>query len=71
MRNMYANRVTRGGGSTFLHGKGRESAMTASLGFKRSCDYCNKSGHKKTQCPKVLRIIIFERRGKKQLVKYA
>ena len=36
LRNMHANRVARGGGSTFLHRKGRASAMTASSGFKES-----------------------------------
>ena len=29
MRNMYANHVARGGGSTFSRGRGRESAMKA------------------------------------------
>ena len=46
MRNMYANRITRGDGSTFSREKGRESAMTASSGFKGSCDYCSKPGRK-------------------------
>ena len=43
MRNMCANRVARGHGSTFSRGKGHESAMTASSGFKRSCDYNKKA----------------------------
>ena len=47
MRNMYANRVARGGGSTLSRREGRESTMTAFLGFKGSRNYCNKLGHKK------------------------
>ena len=54
MRNMYANRVARGDGSTFSRKKGRQSAMTASLGLKGSCDYCSKPGHKQAQCFKFL-----------------
>ena len=50
MRNMYANRVACGDCSTFSREKGRESAMTASSGFKGSCDYCTKPGHKQAQC---------------------
>ena len=55
VRNMYANRVARGGGSTFSRGKERKSDMAAALGFKRSCNYFNNPGHKKTQCFKFLR----------------
>ena len=55
MRITYVNHVTQGDGSTFSRGKGRESAMAASSGFKRSCGYCNKAGHKKAQCFKFLR----------------
>ena len=47
MRNMYANRVARGDGTTFSRGKERRSAITTYLGFKESCDYCHKPGHKK------------------------
>ena len=54
MRNMYANRVARGDGSTFLRGKERESAMMASSGFKGGRVYCNTSGHKTAQCFKTL-----------------
>ena len=43
MRNMHANRVTRGGTSNFLREKRRESAMTASSGFNGSCDVCNSA----------------------------
>ena len=49
VRNMYANCVARVDGTTFLHRKGRESAVTASSGFKGSCDHCHKPGHKKAQ----------------------
>ncbi|CAM9942141.1 unnamed protein product, partial [Ascophyllum nodosum] len=55
MRNMYANRVARGDGSTFSREKERQSAMTAALGFKGSCDYCSKPGHKHTECLQFLR----------------
>ena len=55
MRNMYANRVARGDGLTFSLEKGRESAITVSSGFKGSCDYCSKPGHKQAQCFKFLR----------------
>ena len=55
MRNMYANRVTRGDDWMFPRGKGRNSAMTASSGMKESCNFCNKSGLKKVQCSKFLR----------------
>ena len=55
MHNMYTNRIARSGGSTFLRWKGRESAMTVSLGFKGSYDYNNTPGHKKAQCFKFLR----------------
>ena len=55
MRNIYANRVARCDGSTFLREKGRQSAMTASSGFNGSCDYRSKPGHKQAQCFKFLR----------------
>ena len=55
MRHMNVNRAVRGGGSTFLRGKRRKSATTASLGFKGSCDYCNKPVHKNAQCFNFLR----------------
>ena len=51
---------------TFPRGKGCESAMTASPGFKGSCDYCNDPDHKNIQGT-----ITFEGRGKKQLVQFA
>ena len=54
MQNMYATRAARGEDSTFSREKGRESAMTPCSGFKGSCDYCNKPGHKKSQCFKFL-----------------
>ena len=54
MRNMYANRVARGKGSTFSRWKERESTMTAFLGLEGSYDYCEKPGHKKAQCSKLL-----------------
>ena len=47
MRDIYANRIARGDGSTFSRGKGRQSAMTTSSGFK-------KPGHKKAQCFKFM-----------------
>ena len=43
---MYTNRVAHGDGLTVLRRKGRELAMMASSGFKKFCDYCNKSDHK-------------------------
>ena len=43
--NMYANRVARGGGSTFLNGKVREPAMTASSHNKGSSGYGHTPGH--------------------------
>ena len=54
MRNMYANCVARGEGSTFSREKRRESAMTASSGFKGSCDCCSKPDHKQAQCFKFI-----------------
>ena len=54
MRNMHATHVAYGDGSMILRGKGLQSAMTASPGFEKSCDYCNKHGHKKAQCFKFL-----------------
>ena len=36
MRNMYANRVARGGSSTFSREKGHQSAVTASSGFREA-----------------------------------
>ena len=73
MRHMYANRVTRGGSSKFSRGKGRESTMTASSGFKRSCGYFNIPRHKEAQCFTFLRdsgggTTTFERRDKKYLM---
>ena len=50
MRSMYANGVARGDGSTFSREKGRQSAMMASSGLKKSCDYCSKPGLKQAQC---------------------
>ena len=55
MQNMYTNRVTRGDGSTFSCGKGRESSMTTSSSFKGRCDERNTPGHKKARCFKFLR----------------
>ena len=52
---MYANRVARDDGSTFLRGKGRESAMTLPSGFKGSYENCNTHSHKKDQGFKFLR----------------
>ena len=46
---MYANHVARGDGSMSLRRQGRESAMTASSGFKGTCDYCSKPGHNQAQ----------------------
>ena len=54
VRNMYANRVARGSGSTFLHGKGRESTMRMSLGFTGSLDYRNRLGYRKDQFFQIL-----------------
>ena len=72
MRNMYANHLARGGGSTFLRGKGRKSAMTASPSFKGGCDYSNILAIKVFQISaRVWReIITFERRGKDCLVQF-
>ena len=50
MRNLNANCVARGDGSTFLREKGRQSDMTVSSGFKGSCDCCSKPGHIQAQC---------------------
>ena len=50
MRDMYASRVECDDSSTFSCRKGHESVITASSGFKGSCDYCNKPGHKQAQC---------------------
>ena len=55
MCNLYANHVARGGGSTFLHGKGRESAMTESSGLRGSCGYCNNPSYKNVKSFKFLR----------------
>ena len=55
IRNIYANHVVRGDCSTFSRGKGRESAITTCSGFKGSCVYYNKPGHKKAQYSKFLR----------------
>ena len=55
MRNMYANHLTSGGHTTLSRGKGCKSALTASSGLQGSCDYCNRFGHKKTQCLKFQR----------------
>ena len=49
MRSMYANGVARGDGSTFPREKGCQSAMMASSGLKKSCDYCSKPGLKQAQ----------------------
>ena len=55
MCNMYTNHVVRGDDSTFSHGKGRESAMTVSSGFRKICHYCKNPAPNKAQCFKFLR----------------
>ena len=75
MRNMYASYVAHGDGSTFWREKRCQSAMTASSGFKRSCDYCSKPGQTGPVFQTSARVwretISFERRGKKKLVQFA
>ena len=55
IRNMYRQTRLARCGSTYSREKGRQSAMKASSGLKRSCDYCSKPSHKHAQYFKVLR----------------
>ena len=74
MRNMYANRVARGEGSTFLREKGRQSAMTASLGLRGAVITAASLATNRPSVSVSARVwrrtITFERRRKKQLVQF-